>query len=221
MTSAPFAFGDVYNPAPAEERQPRPNPLPKTTDPLDWECPNADCKNINFKKRSKCNRCGEAKPSTASKDPRVVKKDATAFDWWCMQCGSKNLAAYLRCTECSNVRPEERALRAQLHGGKAGGFFDRQDPEDRNKWDSDEESVDDFGRKKKKTKKVAPVPDRTGREPRQSPGTRRSPGKESRRTLEKESRQSAALARLYGKQSQRTEKSRSRSPHGKKRSPHR
>ena len=28
----------------------------------DWVCPNQDCKNINFSRRTKCNRCGAPKP---------------------------------------------------------------------------------------------------------------------------------------------------------------
>ena len=29
----------------------------------DWACPNQDCKNINFSRRTKCNRCGAPKPA--------------------------------------------------------------------------------------------------------------------------------------------------------------
>lgn len=157
-----FEFGDVFNPQPNNGcSYLRPNPVPKTVDPLDWECPNFKCRNINFKKRDKCNRCGEKRGAPISQAP-IEKKKAIEFDWWCMNCGIKNAAVYMRCTDCSNMRPEERANRAEQHGGKAGGFFDRQDPGDRNQWDSDEESVDDFGRKKKKKPRLTDAQKKMG-----------------------------------------------------------
>lgn len=76
--SAPglFNFGDIYNPKYTPDGNsvgPRPNPLPKTTDVGDWECPDVKCRNINFKKRSTCNRCGVKKPVDASPDPRLAE----------------------------------------------------------------------------------------------------------------------------------------------------
>jgi len=45
---------------------------------------------------------------------------------------------------------EEKQQRA-ADEGRGGGLFDRQDPNDRNAWDSDDEEVDEFGRRKKKS----------------------------------------------------------------------
>ena len=36
----------------------------------DWSCPNQNCKNINFSRRTKCNRCGAPKPENLYDKPK-------------------------------------------------------------------------------------------------------------------------------------------------------
>mmetsp|Transcript_67478 Transcript_67478/g.187040 ORF Transcript_67478/g.187040 Transcript_67478/m.187040 type:complete len:203 (-) Transcript_67478:94-702(-) len=160
------SFGDVYNPPAFGGLSARPHPLPASSDPLDWECPNKMCRNINFKKRPKCNICGTPKPSNARQDPRYERakaeaqrlngnggeREAFVVEWFCALCEAPNTASDERCRECQASRLDRRSAERQAverAGGKAGGFFDRNDPGDRRKWDSETEDVDEFGRKKK------------------------------------------------------------------------
>ncbi|CAD7936433.1 unnamed protein product [Amoebophrya sp. A25] len=171
-----FNFGDIYNPRYGETAQ-RPNPLPKTTDPMDWECPNEKCKNINFKKRDTCNRCGIKRPKDWQPDPRVAKqiaqKEAEGIigadnKWLCPSCGESNHKAFARCENCNAPKITQERIKSKMeHQGRAGGYYDRQDV-DRNEYNSDEESVDEYGRKKKKkgalgAVKRGPAPFRTKR----------------------------------------------------------
>jgi len=135
-------------------------PPPPNRDPADWECPNIKCRNINFKKRTKCNLCGSAradqKPGEATNTvPLTIQGPPGLFkagDWACPSCGNVNWDWRDRCNICNNLKPE---LQDKREGGRGGGYFDRQDPQDKKAWDSDEEIFDEFGRKKKKGKGVA------------------------------------------------------------------
>ncbi|KAF8819231.1 ran binding protein [Cardiosporidium cionae] len=119
----------------------------------DWECPDAACGNINFSKRSKCHRCGIARPRSGDS-----LHDASHFDgppglfkqgdWTCAQCGNVNWARRDRCNICNALKPVIKTLEPRT--GRGGGHYDMQDPADRNKHDSDNEEFDEFGRKKKK-----------------------------------------------------------------------
>ena len=61
------------------------------------------------------------------------------------------------CMQCKQPSPdmkraiEEEKQQRAADEGRGGGLFDRQDPNDRNAWDSDDEEVDEFGRRKKKS----------------------------------------------------------------------
>ena len=70
----------------------------------DWECPDPKCKNINFSRRTACNRCGESKPF-AKKEER--RKPAAHLggppglfkegDWRCAKCGNINFSRRNTC----------------------------------------------------------------------------------------------------------------------------
>ena len=82
-------------------------------------------------------------------------------------------AELLYCMQCKMPSPdmkraieEEKAQRA-MDEGRGGGLFDRQDPNDRNDWDSGDEEVDEFGRRKGKRAPLPKMPrrPRSGRRP--------------------------------------------------------
>eukprot|EP00392_Amoebophrya_sp_AT5.2_P005665 g5675.t1 len=146
-----FNFGDIYNPRYGESGGQRPNPLPKTTDPSDWECPNEKCKNINFKKRDTCNRCGLKKPKDAQPDPRVARQiaqqEAMSSDtfWNCPACGTRNPPNFQRCEMCNAPKITTERIKSKMeHQGRAGGYFDRQEEVERKEHNSDDDDVDEF-----------------------------------------------------------------------------
>ncbi|CAE7249721.1 ECI1 [Symbiodinium necroappetens] len=132
---------------------------PNTYDPKDWQCPKPSCRTVNFKKRLTCISCGARKPDGANRpldDWRDGEKTSTG-PWTCDACGTKNEGGAMYCMQCKMPSPdmkraieEEKAQRA-MDEGRGGGLFDRQDPNDRNDWDSGDEEVDEFGRRKKKS----------------------------------------------------------------------
>ena len=74
----------------------------------------------------------------------------TSENWPCAACNTINAPNFSRCDNCYAVRPTTQREKAKAsHHGRAGGFYDRQEVE-RREYDSDEESIDEFGRKKKK-----------------------------------------------------------------------
>jgi len=170
------------------------HPPPPIRDPADWECPNAKCRNINFKKRSKCNLCGTCKDGDKKEIPLTIQGPPGLFkagDWACPSCGNVNWDWRDRCNICNNLKPE---LQDKREGGLGGGYYDRQDPQDKKQWDSDDEEFDDFGRKKKKII----VSQETERKEKKKVLT---PAEE-----EKKRKQQAALDRLYNKAKGRTAK---------------
>mmetsp|Transcript_20073 Transcript_20073/g.30035 ORF Transcript_20073/g.30035 Transcript_20073/m.30035 type:complete len:180 (+) Transcript_20073:89-628(+) len=143
-------------------------PLPGTYDPKDWKCP--QCKTLNFKKRMNCLSCACPKPKNmteVTKDWRVGKKDIgenVHADWTCRLCAKFNMAVAKECKHCGAPCPpktaQANATESGIHRvGRSSGHFDRPDPEEeRNNWNSDDEDVDEFGRKKKKVKEGAAKP---------------------------------------------------------------
>nr|CAG4646601.1 EOG090X0ECZ [Macrothrix elegans] len=125
----------------------------------DWTCPDTNCANVNFARRTACNRCG--KPKEEEK-PRVKKlgieigKDAaekskglfSADDWMCTKCGNVNWARRSTCNVCNAPRFGEVEERT----GYGGGYNERGVVEYKERNDSDDE-FDEFGRIKKKFRK--------------------------------------------------------------------
>eukprot|EP00932_Pfiesteria_piscicida_P019472 SRR837773.6299.p1 GENE.SRR837773.6299~~SRR837773.6299.p1 ORF type:complete len:153 (+),score=18.49 SRR837773.6299:92-550(+) len=150
-----------------------------------------------------CLACACAKPRNTTeviKDWRVGKKDIgdnVHADWTCRVCTKFNLAVDKVCTGCGGPCPPKTVATGAVESGdsrsgRAAGHFDRPDPdEERNKWNSDEEEIDEFGRKKKKSSK----------------GAAAAPKKAGSSISDK---QKAALERLRNKGARRASRSRSR-----------
>ncbi|XP_069594376.1 zinc finger Ran-binding domain-containing protein 2 isoform X2 [Ranitomeya imitator] len=122
----------------------------------DWICPDKKCGNVNFARRTSCNRCGREKTT----DAKMMKAGGTeigktlaeksrglfsANDWQCKTCGNVNWARRSECNMCNTpkyAKLEERT-------GYGGGFNERENVEYIEREESDGE-YDEFGRKKKK-----------------------------------------------------------------------
>lgn len=133
---------------------------PNTYDPKDWQCPKPSCRTVNFKKRQTCISCGARKPEGSNR-PLDDWRDGEKISmgpWTCSECSSKNEGGAMYCMQCKQPSPdmkraiEEDKQQRAADEGRGGGLFDRQDPNDRNAWDSDDEEVDEFGRRKKSAK---------------------------------------------------------------------
>lgn len=151
-------------------------------------------------------------------------RDDCDKDSWTCSCGSTQLGTYYRCEKCGALRPDERETRLQMRArdceiGRGGGFFQRASVDDRKGWDSDEEEIDEFGRKKRKASAshasaAAATAASAPPAPAEAAGGR-SAGKQPESRMSE--RQKAALARLHQKGSRlsgggRESRSRSQSP---------
>jgi hypothetical protein len=77
----------------------------------DWQC--GECENVNFARRTKCNRCQTPKIKAMGDKFGMVGKEFaersgglfSENDWKCFLCGNINWAKRVRCNECQAPKP--------------------------------------------------------------------------------------------------------------------
>ncbi|XP_035723242.1 zinc finger Ran-binding domain-containing protein 2-like isoform X1 [Vespa mandarinia] len=123
----------------------------------DWVCPDSQCANVNFARRSSCNRCGKDRGECTKKKKlgQEIGKAAaeksrglfSADDWQCSKCGNVNWARRQQCNMCNAPKFGEIEERT----GYGGGYNDRGIVEYKERREDDDD-YDEFGRRKKKRK---------------------------------------------------------------------
>ncbi|GAB4817432.1 hypothetical protein N2152v2_004478 [Parachlorella kessleri] len=102
--------------APVVQQQPGALPAQLPNVPLkpgDWSC--SSCGNLNFMRRTECNKCGQPKTEDATVvGPQLgvvagMPSHAQPGDWICPSCSNTNFSWRGECNKCGVARPEDAA----------------------------------------------------------------------------------------------------------------
>src|SRR5882757_8273417 len=74
----------------------------------DWICPNQACKEVNFKKRDHCRKCGHVKfsntvyhsPSVSNSNNATTNVTSKPGDKICIACNALNFSKRTKCFSC-------------------------------------------------------------------------------------------------------------------------
>ncbi|KAK3727875.1 hypothetical protein QZH41_010603 [Actinostola sp. cb2023] len=119
----------------------------------DWVCGDENCANVNFARRTSCNRCGKGKGKVKAKVDTIklsgmkvgrqgASKSGGLFseeDWICSKCGNVNWARRNQCNMCNNLK----FSKVEARTGHGGGYNERGTVEYKEKVPSDDDEFDD------------------------------------------------------------------------------
>ncbi|CAH1776202.1 unnamed protein product [Owenia fusiformis] len=138
----------------------------------DWVCSDGSCGNVNFSRRTSCNRCGKDRDYDFKKTKKggieigksMAEKSKGLFsadDWQCKTCGNVNWARRNTCNVCNSPK----VGKVEERSGLGGGYMEREVVvEYKDRVEVEDDDYDEFGRLKKKkrtsvdTAPVAPPP---------------------------------------------------------------
>ena len=86
----------------------------------DWDCPK--CRNVNWAKRERCNRCNESRPAGVGDPHGTLKRSREMSDGFIEHPFKRQFTGGIRCHNCMDPFRHQYALANGLRGPR-GGFL--------------------------------------------------------------------------------------------------